>query len=73
MTVFYPSCFDNICLMTVWHLVQDPTPQSSRLLYKFSTEADLAAWSVFTDQRFGGKSTAGLALSEERPVRDPLI
>ncbi|DBA75841.1 hypothetical protein WJX77_010736 [Trebouxia sp. C0004] len=44
--------------------VQNPIPPSEKLLFTFKTEKDLARWSTFSDQEFGGQSEASLALSQ---------
>ena len=49
--------------------VKNPIPPSEKLLFTFKNEKDLARWSTFTDQEFGGQSEAKLALSETTPVR----
>ena len=48
--------------------VQNPYPPSERLLYSFGSAQELARWKVFTDQEYGGRSTAELALSAEAEV-----
>lgn len=59
----------------LWHLttqyaaVQNPIPPSEKLLFTFKTDKDLARWSTFSDQEFGGQSEASLALSQTPPVR----
>ena len=68
-------CFESFCGQTLWHLttshaaVQNPIPPSEKLLFTFKTEKDLARWSTFSDQEFGGQSEASLALSQTPPVR----
>lgn len=54
---------------TMTAAVQNPIPPSEKLLFTFKTESDLARWSTFTDQEFGGQSEALLALSPTPPVR----
>ena len=49
--------------------VQNPYPPVDRLLYSFSSAEDLAHWNVFTDQQYGGQSTAKLVLSGDELVR----
>lgn len=49
--------------------VKNPIPPSEKLLFSFKNEKDLARWSTFTDQEFGGQSEAKLALSDNTPVR----
>ena len=48
--------------------VQSPYPPAERLLYSFGSSDDLARWKVFTDQQYGGRSTAELASSPDEPV-----
>ncbi|KAK9803259.1 hypothetical protein WJX72_001399 [[Myrmecia] bisecta] len=47
--------------------VKDPYPPSSRQLFRFKSPEDLAAWNIFTDQEFGGLSTASLSSSAAYP------
>lgn len=54
---------------TMTAAVQNPIPPSEKLLFTFKTESDLARWSTFTDQEFGGQSEALLTLSPTPPVR----
>ena len=49
--------------------VQNPIPPSEKLLFTFKTEKDLARWSTFSDQEFGGQSEASLTLSQAPAVR----
>ena len=49
--------------------VKNPIPPSEKLLFTFKNGKDLARWTTFTDQEFGGQSEAKLALSEKTPVR----
>lgn len=53
--------------------VQNPIPPSEKVLFSFNTEKDLARWSTFTDQEFGGQSEASLALSQTSPVCNTAI
>jgi hypothetical protein len=48
--------------------VQNPYPPSERLLYSFGSAQELARWKVFTDQEYGGRSTAELTLSPDAEV-----
>ncbi len=38
-------------------------PPGEKTLYRFASPEDLAAWTVFSDQQFGGTSTASLSLA----------
>lgn len=71
----------RVCLAIVYHFqlhlayqayvvtVKNPIPPSEKLLFTFKNDKDLARWSTFTDQEFGGQSEATLALSDNTPVR----
>ena len=48
--------------------VQNPYQEGEKLLYSFASQEDLQRWTVFSDQEYGGKSTADLALSASEPV-----
>ena len=48
--------------------VQNPYQEGEKLLYSFASQEDLKLWTVFSDQEYGGKSTAELALSGSEPV-----
>lgn len=52
--------------MGVHIAVRDPARRAQdKLLYKFHSQEDLARWKVFTDQSFGGSSTAALTLAPD--------
>ena len=49
--------------------VRNPLPPSEATLFRFETEADLARWKVFTDQKYGGRTIAQLRLAQEDQVK----
>ena len=56
------------CESCVLLAVQNPYQEGEKLLYSFASQEDLKRWTVFSDQEYGGKSTAELALSDSEPV-----
>ena len=48
--------------------MQNPLNEGEKLLYSFVSQEDLTAWTVFSDQEYGGKSTAELSMSDSESV-----
>jgi hypothetical protein len=48
--------------------VRYPFPEAEKVLYTFQSVDDLARWRIFTDQEFGGRTTAALSQMAEPPV-----
>ena len=48
--------------------VRNPVPPTEAVLFRFQTEKELARWKVFTDQQYGGQTTARLDPSTAEPV-----
>ena len=48
--------------------VRNPFPPSEKVLFRFQTDKDVARWKVFTDQDYGGRTTACLQSSQQHSV-----
>lgn len=53
--------------------VRYPFPEAEKVLYTFQSRDDLARWKIFTDQEFGGRTTAILSPMAEPPVCGTLV